>query len=146
MDRQQREIMLREQLRHIQRELGELSDEDEIAARFREKLETMSMPEEVREKAMLQLVRLEQQHPFSPEIGIIHTYLDWITELPWDLSSEDSVDIANAEQILDEDHYGLKKVKERIIEFIAVRKLAGDERCVPRSSVSSDHLESARPV
>ena len=131
MDRQQREIMLREQLRHIQRELGELSDEDEIAARFREKLETMPMPDEVREKAMLQLVRLEQQHPFSPEIGIIHTYLDWITELPWDLSSEDSVDIAKAEQILDEDHYGLKKVKERIIEFIAVRKLAGEKMRSP---------------
>lgn len=125
MDRQQREIMLREQLRHIQRELGEISDEDEIASKFREKLDTMSMPDDVRDKALLQLARLEQQHPFSPEIGIIHTYLDWITELPWDVSSESSVDIDEAEKILDEDHYGLKKVKERIIEFIAVRKLAG---------------------
>ncbi len=125
MDRQQREVMLREQLRHIQRELGEISDEDEIATRFRDKLESMDMPEDVREKAKLQLARLEQQHPFSPEIGIIHTYLDWITELPWDVSTEDVVDIVEAERILDEDHYGLKKVKERIIEFIAVRKLAG---------------------
>ncbi|MEZ4571830.1 MAG: LON peptidase substrate-binding domain-containing protein [Thermomicrobiales bacterium] len=125
MDRQQREIMLREQLRHIQRELGELADEDEIASRFREKIETMSMPDDVREKALLQLARLEQQHPFSPEIGIIHTYLDWITELPWDVSSEEQIDIEEAEKILDQDHYGLKKVKERILEFIAVRKLAG---------------------
>jgi len=125
MDRQQREIMLREQLRHIQRELGELADEDEIAGRFRDKLESMSMPEEVREKALLQLARLDQQHPFSPEIGIIHTYLDWITDLPWDVSSEAQIDIDEAERILDEDHYGLKKVKERILEFIAVHKLAG---------------------
>ena len=125
MDRHQREIMLREQLRHIQRELGELADEDEIATRFREKLDTLSMPEEVREKALLQLARLEQQHPFSPEIGIIHTYLDWITELPWDVSTDTRVDVDAAEEILDEDHYGLKKVKERIIEFIAVHKLAG---------------------
>ena len=131
MDRHQREIMLREQLRHIQRELGELADEDEIAARFREKLETMEMPEDVREKALLQLARLEQQHPFSPEIGIIHTYLDWITELPWAVSTEDQIDLEEAERILDEDHYGLQKVKERILEFIAVRKLAGTKMRSP---------------
>jgi ATP-dependent Lon protease len=131
MDRHQREIMLREQLRHIQRELGELADEDEIASRFREKIETMNMPESVREKALLQLARLEQQHPFSPEIGVIHTYLDWLTELPWDTHTEDQLDIDEAARVLDEDHYGLKKVKERILEFIAVRKLAGSKMRSP---------------
>jgi ATP-dependent Lon protease len=131
MDRQQREIMLREQLRAIQRELGELAPEDEMTSDFREKIETAGMPEEVKAKAIFQLNRLEQQHPFSPEVGVIHTYLEWLTELPWAIETEDHIDLSEAARVLDEDHYGLEKVKERILEFIAVRKLAGNKMRSP---------------
>ncbi len=131
MDRQQREIMLREQLRTIQRELGDISSDEAMASEFREKIEACGMPEEVKAKALLQVGRLEQQHPFSPEIGIIQSYLDWLTELPWSVQTEDQLDLVRAAEILDEDHYGLTKVKERILEFIAVRKLAGDKMRSP---------------
>ncbi|MFW6074086.1 MAG: endopeptidase La [Chloroflexota bacterium] len=131
MDRHQREVLLREQLRHIQRELGDLGDEDELTANFREKIESEELPEDVRAKALYQLNRLEQQHPFSPEIGVIHSYLEWLTELPWSEETEDQVDLEAAAQVLDEDHHGLEKVKERILEFIAVRKLAGSKMRSP---------------
>jgi ATP-dependent Lon protease len=131
MERQQREYYLREQLRAIQRELGESSSEEAVANELREKIETAGMPDEVREKALLQLERLEQQHTFSPEIGVIRTYLEWITELPWSVETEDRLDLDEAARILDEDHYGLEKVKDRILEFIAVRKLAGDRQRAP---------------
>jgi ATP-dependent Lon protease len=131
MDRQQREIMLREQLRHIQRELGEFASEEDLAVQFREKIEEAGMPEEVETKALFQLNRLEQQHPFSPEIGVITSYLEWLTELPWSKETEDQHDLERATQILNEDHYGLEKVKDRILEFIAVRKLAGSKMRSP---------------
>ena len=131
MDRQQREIMLREQMRTIQRELGDISNDEAMATEFRDKIEASGMPDEVKTKALLQVARLEQQHPFSPEIGIIQSYLDWLTELPWAVYTEDQVDLAHAAEILDEDHYGLDKVKERILEFIAVRKLAGSKMRSP---------------
>jgi len=127
MDKQQREYFLREQLRAIQKELGEGSSEEAVANEIREKIEAIGMPEEAKAKALGQLDRLEQQHPFSPEIGVIRTYLEWLTELPWSVESEDRLDLEEAARILDEDHYGLEKVKERIVEFIAVRKLAGDK-------------------
>jgi ATP-dependent Lon protease len=131
MERQQREYYLREQLRAIQRELGEGSSEEVVANELREKIETAGMPDEVRDKALVQLERLEQQHPFSPEIGVIRTYLEWLTELPWAVETEDRLDLEEAAEILDEDHYGLEKVKDRILEFIAVRKLAGDRQRAP---------------
>ncbi|MFN8594461.1 MAG: endopeptidase La [Thermomicrobiales bacterium] len=131
MDKQQREYYLREQLRAIQRELGEATSEAAIANELREKIDAAGMPEEVRAKALVQLERLEQQHPFSPEIGVIRGYLDWLIELPWSVQTEDRLDLAEAEQVLREDHYGLEKVKERIVEFIAVRKLAGDRLRAP---------------
>jgi ATP-dependent Lon protease len=131
MDRQQREYFLREQLRAIQKELGEHSSEEAIANEIREKIETSGMPEEVKAKALVQVERLEQQHPFSPEIGVIRTYLEWLIELPWAIESEDRLDLEEAAAILDEDHYGLEKVKERIVEYIAVRKLAGDKLRAP---------------
>ena len=127
MDKQQREYFLREQLRAIQKELGEGSSEEAVVNEIREKIETIGMPDEVKAKALVQVERLEQQHPFSPEIGVIRTYLEWLTELPWSAESEDRLDLEEAARILDEDHYGLEKVKERIVEFIAVRKLAGDK-------------------
>ena len=131
MDRQQREYMLREQLRTIQRELGELVSEEALVEEFREKIEAAGMPEEVEHKALLQVSRLEHQHPFSPEIGVIRSYLEWLTDLPWAIETDDRLDLAEAARILDEDHYGLQKVKERIIEFIAVRKLAGNKMKAP---------------
>ena len=82
-------------------------------------------------KALVQVERLEQQHPFSPEIGVIRGYLEWLIELPWAVETEDRLDLAEAAAILDEDHYGLEKVKERILEYIAVRKLAGDRLRAP---------------
>jgi ATP-dependent Lon protease len=131
MEKQQREYYLREQLRAIQKELGEGSGEEAVANEFREKIESIGMPDEVREKALVQLDRLEQQHPFSPEIGIIRSYLEWLTELPWSVETEDLLDLDEAARILDEDHHGLEKVKDRILEFIAVRKLAGDKQRAP---------------
>jgi ATP-dependent Lon protease len=131
MDKQQREYFLREQLRAIQKELGEGSSEEALANEIREKIETCGMPDEVKAKALVQAERLEQQHPFSPEIGVIRTYLEWLTELPWAIETEDRLDLDEAARILDEDHYGLEKVKERIVEYIAVRKLAGDKLRAP---------------
>jgi ATP-dependent Lon protease len=131
MDKQQREYYLREQLRAIQRELGETTTEAAVAGELREKIEAAGMPEEVQTKALVQLERLEQQHPFSPEIGVIRGYLDWLVELPWAVETEDRLDLTEASRVLSEDHYGLEKVKERIIEFIAVRKLAGDRLRAP---------------
>lgn len=127
MDRQNREYFLREQMRAIQRELGEGSSEEAVAAELRERIEAAGMPEEVHAKAMQQLERLEQQHPFSPEIGVIRTYVEWLVDLPWSTSTEDRLNLDETAQVLDEDHYGLEKVKDRIVEFIAVRKLAGDK-------------------
>jgi ATP-dependent Lon protease len=131
MDKQQREYFLREQVRAIQKELGEGSAEAAAANELRQKIDDAGMPEEVKSKALVQVERLEQQHPFSPEIGIIRGYLEWLTELPWSTETEDRLDLAEAAAVLEADHYGLEKVKERIIEFIAVRKLAGDKLRAP---------------
>ena len=131
MEKQQREYYLREQLRAIQKELGEGSTEEALANELRDKIENVGMPDDVKQKATVQLERLEQQHPFSPEIGVIRTYLEWLTELPWSAETEDRLDLDEAATILDEDHYGLEKVKDRILEFIAVRKLAGDKQKAP---------------
>jgi ATP-dependent Lon protease len=131
MDKQQREYYLREQLRAIQKELGESGTEAAVASELREKIDAAGMPEEVKAKALVQVERLEQQHPFSPEIGVIRGYLDWLIELPWAVETEDRLDLIEAARVLSEDHYGLEKVKERILEFIAVRKLAGDRLRAP---------------
>jgi ATP-dependent Lon protease len=131
MDRQQREYFLREQMRAIQKELGEGSSEEAVAREMRTKIDAAGMPEEVKAKALNQVERLEQQHPMSPEIGVIRTYLEWLTELPWAIETEDRLDLDEAARILDADHYGLEKVKDRIVEYIAVRKLAGDKMRAP---------------
>ncbi|MDP9375462.1 MAG: endopeptidase La [Chloroflexota bacterium] len=131
MDKQQREYYLREQLRAIQKELGEGSPEATLAAEMREKIEAAGMPDAVKAKAVAQAERLEQQPPHSPEIGIIRTYLEWLTELPWAIETPDQLALSRAARVLDEDHYGLEKVKERILEYIAVRKLAGPRMKAP---------------
>jgi ATP-dependent Lon protease len=131
MDRQQREYFLREQIRAIQKELGEGTAEETLAGELKQKIEAAGMPEEVKAKALVQVERLEQQHPFSPEIGVIRGYLEWLIELPWATETEDRLDLTEAMAILEADHYGLEKVKDRIVEYIAVRKLAGDRQKTP---------------
>ena len=122
MEKTQREYFLRQQLKAIQKELGEDGDGSEVEV-YRRKAEEAELSEEARKEAERELDRLAQMNPQSAEAGVIKTYLDWLTELPWNDLSEDNLDLAHAEQVLDEDHYGLEKVKERILEFLAVRKL-----------------------
>ncbi|MDL1957200.1 MAG: endopeptidase La [Candidatus Desulfofervidus auxilii] len=123
MDRVQREYFLREQLKAIKKELGEYDEFDEEIEEFREKIEKAKMPKIVKEEAFKQLERLSMMHPDSADANVIRTYLDWLVELPWRKSTKDKLDIKEAKKILDEDHYNLKKVKERILEYLSVRKL-----------------------
>ncbi|MEJ2357018.1 MAG: endopeptidase La [Deinococcales bacterium] len=123
IDRNQREFFLREQIKALQKELsGNDEDEDEVEA-FREKLEALDLPEVVMKEAQRELNRLSRMHPDSAEASVIRTYLTTITELPWNKRSEDRLDIGMAAKILEEDHYGLEKVKDRVLEYLAVRKL-----------------------
>jgi len=122
IEKTQREYFLRQQLKAIQRELGEGEDSPD-ANSYRKRVEEANLPEETRQEAERELERLAQMNPQSAEAGVIKTYLDWLVDLPWNTLSEDNLDLPHAEQVLDEDHYGLEKVKERIVEFLAVRKL-----------------------
>ena len=129
MDKAQRDYVLRQQMRAIQKELGE--DETGEAAEaelLRERLEKAELPEEVRKEAERELKRLERLPPAAPDYHVIRTYLEFILELPWKKSSEDKLDLDEARRILDEDHYGLEDVKERILEFLAVIKLRPDTK------------------
>jgi ATP-dependent Lon protease len=128
MDRGQREYYLRQQLKAIQQELGEGQELDEEVAVFRHLAQEKGMPEEAYEEVEKQLKRLERSHPESAETSIIRTYLEWMTGLPWVTYSEDLLDLDNARKILDQDHYDLEKVKERILEYLAVRKLKNDTK------------------
>ncbi|MCG8588783.1 MAG: endopeptidase La [Proteobacteria bacterium] len=128
MTRGQREAFLREQLRAIQMELGEVDPRGEEADEYRIKLDEMQLPSEAREEAMRQLRRLERMHPDGPEAQVVRNYLDWVVELPWARSSPDCLDLANARSILDHDHAHLQPVKDRILEFLGVRKLRQDSR------------------
>jgi ATP-dependent Lon protease len=118
----QREMVLREQLKAIQKELGEGDAETEADA-LREKLDALDLPEAARQEADRELNRLRRTHPQSAEYQVIRTYLDWVTELPWNSRTEDKIILSRSEAILEEDHYGLEDVKDRIVEFLAVRKL-----------------------
>jgi ATP-dependent Lon protease len=122
MEKTKREYLLRQQLKAIQKELGE-GEEGSEAEVYRQRLEESDLPDEARKEAERELDRLAQLHPQSAEVGVIKTYLDWLLELPWNEFSEDNLDLGHADDVLDEDHYGLEKVKERILEFLAVRKL-----------------------
>ena len=123
VDRTQREYYLREQAKAIQDELGEGDVFNRELNELRERILNAGFNQEVREVALKELERLSQMAPMSPEIGIARTYLDWLLDLPWNQVTEDNLDISNAEFILDRDHYGLKKTKDRILEYIAVRSL-----------------------
>lgn len=123
VDRTQREYYLREQAKAIQDELGEGDVYNRELNELRERIENAGFGEDVRKVALKELERISMMAPMSPEIGISRTYLDWLLDLPWNNATEDNLDISNAEMILDRDHYGLKKTKDRIIEYIAVRSL-----------------------
>ncbi|RMD60227.1 MAG: endopeptidase La, partial [Nitrospirae bacterium] len=123
IDKTQREYYLKEQLKAIQRELGELDERAEEIREFREKIKKAKMPKNVEKEVEKQLKRLEKMHPDSAEAGTIRTYIDWMVELPWSKSTKDNLDLSVAKKVLDEDHYDLEKIKERIIEYLSVRKL-----------------------
>ena len=123
MDKTQREYFLREQLKAIQKELGELDERAEEVAEFRKNIKDAKMPEKVLKEAEKQLKRLEKMHPDTAEAATVRTYLEWLVELPWSKKTKDTLDIKAAAKVLNEDHYDLEKVKERILEYLAVRKM-----------------------
>jgi ATP-dependent Lon protease len=123
VDKSQREFYLREQMKQIQTELGEGDIFTRDATELRKKIEAASLPDPVRATAMKELERLNQMPFMAPEVGIIRTYIDWILELPWQNSTADNLDVKHAARVLDRDHYGLKKAKDRILEYISVRSL-----------------------
>lgn len=125
IDDQQREFYLRQQMKAIQEELGEDAEQQEIDS-LREKMASKNLPDHVKETAEKEMQRLEMTPNASPNYGIIHSYVEWILDLPWDEYSEDKLDLKFAREVLDEDHYGLEKVKKRIIEYLAVLKLKKD--------------------
>ena len=131
MSKSQREYFLREQMRAIKSELGEQDQKGEEMEELREKLVKAGMPETVHNEAMKQLGRLERMHPDASEASMLRTYLYWLIDLPWSKSTEDNLDLDRAKMILDEDHYELAKAKDRILEFLAVRKLKTDSRKGP---------------
>ncbi|HEY8860469.1 MAG TPA: endopeptidase La [Candidatus Limnocylindria bacterium] len=127
LDKTQREYILREQMKAIQKELGDDDGTSEVNE-LREKIEAAGMPDEVKEKALKEVGRLEKIPQASPEQGVIRTYVDWLISVPWKKAPEDDWDIVEAARILDEDHYGLPKIKDRILEYMAVRKLSHELR------------------
>ena len=123
MDRTQREYFLREQLRAIKKELGDLDETTKEMEEYRLKIAQARMPKQAEEDALKQLSRLEQMHPDAAEASIVRTYLDWLVSLPWSKSTRDKLEVKEAKAILDEDHFNLEKVKDRILEYLSVRKL-----------------------
>lgn len=124
MEKTQKEYYLREQMKAIQRELGEKDERVAEGEEYREKIAEAKLPKEVEEKALKEVERLEKMPPMAAEATVVRNYLDWLLALPWTKGTRDRLDINAAQQILDEDHYGLDKVKDRIIEYLAIRKLA----------------------
>lgn len=123
MEKAQREYFLREQLKAIKKELGEGDEGTLEIEEYRQKIQKANMPKEAEKEALRELARMEKMPPQAAEYSVIKTYLDWLTELPWQTRSEDNLDIEHARQVLDEDHYDLTEIKERLLEYLAVRKL-----------------------
>jgi ATP-dependent Lon protease len=128
MDKNQREYYLREQLKAIQKELGEGDQQTIETEELRKRIQETRMPEEARKVAEKELERLSRMHPSAGEYTVSRTYLDWLLEVPWEISTEDNLDVAEAETVLEEDHYGLQKVKKRILEYLAVRQLTQESK------------------
>jgi ATP-dependent Lon protease len=123
MSKSQREYYLREQMRAIRSELGEVDERAQEIKQYRKKIRQAKMPKDVQKEAFRELERLDQMHPDAADASILRTYLDWLVEMPWEKSTVDNLDIQEAKAVLEEDHYDLEKVKERILEFLSVRKL-----------------------
>jgi ATP-dependent Lon protease len=143
MEKSQREYYLREQLKAIQRELADGDDQTLEIEEFRQKIEAAGMTDEARKEAERELERLARLSIASAEYGVIRTYLDWMTSMPWAKRTDDNLDIGNARRVLDEDHYGLHDIKERILEFLAVRKLRA-ERADEMKDVPADKMRRDR--
>ncbi len=137
----QREYFLREQLKVIQRELGEDDAQSAEVQTLREKIQEAQMPEEAEQEAQREIERLAKLPPAAAEYSVIRTYLDWLTDLPWQKLSDDNLDINLARQVLDEDHYDLERIKDRIVEYLAVRKLRHE-----RAEVNRDQATSNDPI
>jgi ATP-dependent Lon protease len=143
IEKVQREYFLREQMKAIQRELGEKDDQTEEAEEFRKKIEDAKMPEEALKQAKQELDRLSRLPTAAAEYGVIRTYLDWLVTLPWSKSTQDNLDIAHARAILNKDHFGLEDVKDRILEFLAIRKLRIDRKD-EKKEPSTDEIRRER--
>jgi ATP-dependent Lon protease len=143
----QREMLLREQLKAIQKELGEEEERDDVEE-MRQRIEALALSEEQRSEVDRELRRLERTSPQSAEYQVIRTFLEWVTELPWQVRTEEKIDLALAEQILEEDHHGLEDVKDRVLEFLAVRKLQLDRAVVeePEEVIEEEAEEVADDV
>ncbi|MHB1340927.1 MAG: endopeptidase La [Coriobacteriia bacterium] len=128
MSKTQREYFLREQLKAIQQELGQFDEIQAEIDEYKDKIAASGMPEQVEEKALKELGRLEKMPQAAAETGVIRTYLDWLCGLPWQVEDDEKLDLLGAQEILDEDHYGLEKVKERVLEYLAVHKLTDHMR------------------
>jgi len=135
LEKGQREYFLRQQLKAIQDELGEGDEAEAEATELRDQLAEIELPEEVRKQADRELSRLARLQPSMAEYGVIRSYLEWIAALPWDQSTEDNLDLHHAREVLDEDHYDIEQVKDRILEFLAVRKLTGGRGRFPAGSI-----------
>jgi len=140
----QREMLLREQLKAIQKELGEEEERDDVEE-MRRRIEALELSEEQRSEVDRELRRLERTSPQSAEYQVIRTFLEWVTELPWQERTEEKIDLALAEEILEEDHHGLEDVKDRVLEFLAVRKLQLDRADVPEEAAEGEASEADEP-
>jgi ATP-dependent Lon protease len=144
IDKVQREYFLREQLKAIQRELGEEDEQTAETEEFRKKIEAAEMPEEPEKMARRELERLSRLPSAAAEYGVIRTYLDWLVSVPWSIATKDDLDISRARQVLDQDHHGLQDVKERILEYLAVRKLKEERKDLLAADESVDAIRRVR--
>jgi len=144
MERMQRDYFLREQLKAIKKELGEEDEQAVEIEEYRQKIAEAGMPEEAEKEALRELSRMEKMPPQAAEYSVIKTYLDWLTDMPWQLSTEDQLDIERARQVLNEDHYDLEDIKDRILEYLAVRKLRQERRAERDEQETQDVIRQER--
>ncbi len=144
MEKMQRDYFLREQLKAIKKELGEEDEQAVEIEEYRQKIAAAGMPEEAKKEALRELSRMEKMPPQAAEYSVIKTYLDWLTDMPWQVATEDRLDIANARRVLDEDHYDLEEIKERILEYLAVRKLRLERKEEREQEEVHDYIREER--
>jgi ATP-dependent Lon protease len=144
MEKMQREYFLREQLKAIKKELGESDEQTVEVEEYRRKVAGAGMPEEAEKEALRELSRMEKMPPQAAEYSVIKTYLDWLIDMPWQVATEDQLDIAHARQVLDEDHYDLEDIKDRILEYLAVRKLKVERREEREQEEIADYIREER--